>query len=281
MSEINDIIKNMNNNINTNESYDRVTPELSSKWFNETDGELNLEDGIECPKCKNKGKISFVKDNREYIKDCECMKARKTYFRLMACGITKETLKKYSFQNWIANEGWQNALLEKCKNFFREYLNKNKYWFILSGQSGCGKTHICTSLFQEMIKGLFLNGFYMRWNDEIPKLLSLRKSTYTDNQEKYEKIINQYKECDILYIDDLFKLDNRYREESLSICYEILNHRYINQKTTIISTEVEQDQFENIDTAIWGRCVEMTNRNEYWITLTGKNKNYRTKEIER
>lgn len=275
MSEINDVIKNVNVNINTNECYDKITPELSSQWFNESDGELNLEDGIECPKCRNKGKISFVENGSEYIKDCECMKARKTYLRLVNCGITKETLKKYSFNNFIASEGWQKTLLETCRKFFQAYLDGNRDWFILSGQSGSGKSHICTALFQEMIKGLLLNGSYMMWNDEVPKLISLRKSSYTDNQEKYEKIMNQYKECDILYIDDLFKLDNRYKEDSLSICYEILNYRYVNDKVVLISTEVERNQFENIDVAIWGRCFEKSNRGEFWLTLVGKEKNYR------
>lgn len=279
MNDIKNITQNMANNDGIeNVSKQKLTVELESQWFNESDGELNLEDGIDCPKCKNKGKISFVKDGREYIKDCECMKARKTYFRLTACGITKETLKRYTFRNWKTDLEWQKILLNKCRDFYIAYNNRQINWMILSGQSGSGKTHLCTALFQEMISQFYLSGMYMLWNDEIPKLLSLRKSSYTDNQEKYERIIESYKNTDILYIDDLFKLDKRYKEESLSIAFEILNHRYINKKITLISTEVEQDQFENLDTAIWGRCVEMTNRNEFWITLTGKEKNYRTKE---
>lgn len=274
MNDIKSIIKNSKNENPNNES-NKMSVELTSQWFNESEGELNLEDGIECPKCKNKGKISFVENGFEYVKDCECMKARKTYYRLKSCGITKETLSRYSFNNWIAKEEWQKSLLTICRNFFTDYLHENKYWFIMSGQSGSGKTHICTALFQEMIKGLFLTGIYMLWNDEIPKLLSLRKSSYTDNQEKYEKIIDSYKNTDILYIDDLFKLDNRYKEDSLSIAFEILNYRYVNDKVTLISTEVERNMFENIDTAIWGRCFEKTKKGDYWITIVGKEKNYR------
>lgn len=274
MNDIKNVIEKNKNNNDNNES-SKMSVELTSQWFNESEGELNLEDGIECPKCKNKGKISFVENGFEYVKDCECMKARKTYYRLKSCGITKETLYRYSFNNWIAKEEWQKSLLTICRNFFTDYLHENKYWFIMSGQSGSGKTHICTALFQEMIKGLFLTGIYMLWNDEIPKLLSLRKSTYTDNQEKYEKIIDSYKNTDILYIDDLFKLDNRYKEDSLSIAFEILNYRYVNDKVTLISTEVERNMFENIDTAIWGRCFEKTKKGDYWITIVGKEKNYR------
>lgn len=276
MENIKVVLKRKNENTGEYEENEySIDAETQSQWFNESKGDLNLDDGIECAICKNKGKISFVEKGHEHIKDCECMKARKTVLRLRNCGITKSFLEKYSFQNWNTDNDWQNALLSKCKDFFKHYIHGNKYWFILSGQSGSGKTHLCTALFQELMRYCFLNGNYMMWNDEIPKLLSLRKSSYIDNQEKYEKLINLYKECDILYIDDLFKLDTRYKEESLSIAYEILNYRYINDKIVLISTEVERDQFENLDTAIWGRCFEKTNRGEFWITLTGKEKNYR------
>lgn len=270
MNKIKDLVNPINN-----EKYEAITAELESKWFNETIGDLDKEDGIDCPKCKNKGKISIIFDGYERIKDCECMKARNTYHRLENCGINKDTLKRFSFENWKTDYEWQKNILNICREYYKDYKAGNRNWFVASGQSGCGKTMICTCLFQQLIKSLYQNGIYMLWNSEIPRLLALRKSSYTDNQEKYEELVNVYKNTDVLYIDDLFKLDNRYRDESLSICYEILNHRYINNKTTIISTEIERNQLEQIDEAIWSRIVEMTNEGKYWITIKGKDKNYR------
>ena len=220
---------------NSQEDYTR----LQSKWYNESEGNLNEEDGIDCPICKNKGNISFIEDGKEYIKDCKCMIKRKTYFRILNCGLSKDALTNYTMQNWKTDESWQNSLLQKCRDYFMDVRDKKGHWFILSGMSGCGKTHLCTALFKELVNTFFLSGFYMLWNDEIPKLISMRKSSLTDNQTKYENRLNELKNCDILYIDDLFKLDNRYREDSLSICYEIINYRYINNKLTMISTEIE------------------------------------------
>lgn len=270
MKKINEIVK-------TNETNLKITPELEAQWFNEDVGELNLDDGIDCPICKNKGKVAYVEDKYMLIKNCECMKARITFNRLRNCGITKNVLEHLSFKNWQTTEKWQKDLKKICIDFFNDIKNGNNYWFIISGQTGGGKTFLCTALFQELIKQLYKTGLYMLWNNDIPKLISLRKSSFIDNQEKYDELIKKYKDIDILYIDDLFKLDARYKDDGLSLCYEILNHRYINGKITIISTETERNDFEKIDEALWGRCLEMTKQSDYWLTITGVEKNYRNK----
>lgn len=250
---------------------------LQSKWFNESEGDLNKEDGINCPICKNKGQISYVEKGQEFIKDCKCMIKRKTYHRILNCGLSKEALEKYTMQNWEQNESWQKALLQKCRDYFLDVRDKKGHWFILSGMSGCGKTHLCTALFKELVYTFCLSGFYMLWNEEMPKLASMRKSSASENQAKYEKRLEELKNCDILYIDDLFKLDSRNKDDSISICYEIINYRYINNKLTMISTEIERKQFENIDTAIWGRIFEKSGKGMFWLSIVGEDKNYRAK----
>lgn len=279
------MIKNIKEIVNNNSCDKKQTKQytqeeytqMQSQWYNESEGDLNKEDNINCPICKNKGNVSYVENGQEYIKSCECMKARNTYLRILNCGITKETLEKYSMQNWKTDEAWQKSLLDICRDYFMDFRDKNNHWFLVSGVSGSGKTHICTALFKELITSFKMSGFYMLWNEEIPKLVAFRKSSLTENQANYDKRMNELKNCDILYIDDLFKLDNKYKEESLSICYEILNSRYINNKIVMISTEFERNQFENIDTAIWGRCFEKSGGGKFWITLKGKEKNYRLK----
>lgn len=274
MDKINNIIKTSGEKSNlSNDDYVK----LQSKWFNESDGDLNKEDGIDCPICRNKGHISYVENGIEYIKSCECMKARNTYLRILKCGITKETLDKYSMQKWETDEEWQKSLLQKCREFFMDVRDKKGHWFVISGVSGSGKTHICTALFKELITTFKLNGYYVLWNDEIPKLIALRKSVASENQIKYENRINDLKNCDILYIDDLFKLDNRYKEESLSICYEIINYRYMNNKIVIISSEFEKDKFEKTDMAIYGRIFEKSFKGKLWTEINGAEKNYRLK----
>ena len=278
MERINDILKNDDNDM-LEEEYNPEQDLIDEcNNYNASVGTLNQRDGIECAICKNKGTIAYIKDGFMRTKNCSCMIQRTTLTRMKNCGIDKRVLEHYNFRNWKCEEEWQNDLLIKCREFYIETKKtQNNYWFIVSGQSGGGKTHICTAIFQELILTANLGGIYFMWNDEIPKLLALRKSSYTDNQEKYEDRIYELKNIDVLYIDDLFKLDKRYKEDSLSIAFEILNYRYTNNKITIISTEIEKNQFENLDTAIWGRCNEKTKNGAYWFTIVGKDKNYRIK----
>lgn len=274
MDKISNLIKPSGEETNlSNEDYIK----LQSQWYNEEVGNLNEDDGISCPICKNKGNISYVENGHEFIKSCECMKSRNTYLRILKCGITKETLDRYSMQNWKTDDEWQKSLLQKCREFFMDLRDKKGHWFIVSGVSGSGKTHICTALFKELITTFKLNGYYILWNDEIPKLIALRKSVASENQANYDKRINELKNCDILYIDDLFKLDNRYKEDSLSILYEIINYRYMNNKIVLISSEFEREKFKNTDMAIYGRIFEKSYKGFFWITVSGEEKNYRLK----
>lgn len=251
--------------------------EIIAEFDNSVEGELNLEDGINCELCKNRGFITIpIDDVHTQIKNCECMQERNTLKHLNNCGITKSVLEQLNFDTYTTNKTWQQKLLSICKAYTEEIINGNKYWLLLSGQSGSGKTHLCTSVFQEIIKKAHLRGMYMLWNTEIPKLCNLRRSSFTDNQEEYEYLVKQYKEVNVLYIDDLFKLDARLKEDGLSLAYDILNYRYMNEKITIISTETTKEQFRQLDVAICGRCYEMSDK-RFWINLDGAEKNYRFK----
>ena len=253
-----------------------MSKEIDVQWANEEIGDLNEKDGYNCDICLNKGKIFFLEDGKYVLwRYCECMKTRNIYHRLNECGITKNVLNNLSFDTWETDKEWQRKALDRCKQYVEAIKNGGKNWLVMSGQSGSGKTHLCTAIFQELIKQANLKGIYMMWNTEIPRLIALRKSTFTDNQEKYDKLIEDYKETDVLYIDDLFKLDAKMKEDSLSLAYEIINYRYINDKITIISTETTKDQFKLLDMALCGRCVEKSNG--YWFSFKGETTNYRFK----
>ena len=247
--------------------------EIIAEFDNSVEGDLNEIDCIECNKCLNRGYITIpIDDVHTNIVDCECKKKRDTYISLRNCGITMNELNRFTFDNFNIEKKWHKTLVDYCKEYLQELSNGNDYWFILSGQSGSGKTHLCTAIFQEAIKTKSCRGLYMMWNTEIPNLCNLRRSF---NDEEYREQIKIYKDVSILYIDDLFKLDGRLKEDSLSIAYEILNYRYLKNKITIISTETTKDQFKLLDIAISGRCAEKCGK--YWFDIKGENTNYRFK----
>ena len=78
----------------------------------------------------------------------------------------------------------------------------------------------------------------MAWRDKVAKI----KALSLDNDRRAE-ILQVYKTVQMLYIDDLFKIGRSAdgtatpTAADVGIAFEILNQRYINHLTTIISTE--------------------------------------------
>lgn len=247
--------------------------------FNNRIGDLNKYDHHECLVCKNRG--SFMKiDEKGYLVNvpCKCMETRKMLRKLKKSGLSTD-FKKFSFERFTTNELWQKDLKNKALNFTQD---DQFSWFFIGGQSGCGKTHICTAITTYYL-GQGKNAHYMLWRDEITKI----KSVVTDFTE-YSKLVEPLKTVDVLYIDDLFKTGNSAKTKSLSptvadvnIAFEILNSRYINQSlTTIISSELLLKDILEIDEAVAGRIAEKAGV-KYCLNLPKDNsKNYRIKKLE-
>ena len=252
--------------------------ELDCKSLNDEVGNLNLEDGIECDICKNKGFVSIIEDSYIIQKRCECWNKRLVVNRLKNCGITKELFEKYSFKSFETTDEWQMKLKNIVLDYNSAIKNGAKHWLCISGQSGCGKSHLCTATFKKFLLSN-IDCEYLLWNDEFPKILALEKSTAEDNQIKYAQKIKRLQSVEVLYIDDFLKLtDNKYTNDSLSLAYKILNNRYINNKITILSSEFSKTQIEQLDVAIWGRINEMTSCGKYWISIKNDpSRNYRAK----
>lgn len=271
--------------INVNGVMKKVEDVTREEWeqidcqnFNDEIGNLNLEDGVECEICKNKGLVAFIEDGYVIQKRCECWTKRIIVTRLKNCGITKELFDKYSFKNFETTDEWQKKLKDIVIDYNNQIKSGQKHWLCISGQSGCGKSHLCTATFKKFLLSN-IDCEYLLWNDEFPKILALEKSTFEDNQIKYAQKIKRLQSVDVLYIDDFLKLtDNKYTNDSLSLAYKILNNRYINNKITILSTEFSKTQIEQFDVAIWGRINEKTNVGKYWVTIKNDpSRNYRAK----
>ena len=252
--------------------------EMQCQWENENIGYLNEADGINCDLCKNKGLIYFIDEKDTVVaKDCECMNQRRTIQRLKNCGITKEMLEHYTFKNFTTENEWQKNIKQYVLDYCKTLTEKNN-WMMISGVSGCGKTHLCTAVFQRLIKSN-RKGEYLLWNEEVPKILALEKSTYEDNQIKYEKRLKFLQDVDVLYIDDFFKLtQSKWNEDSISLAYKIINSRYNNNKITIISSEYSINHIKSKDTAIAGRIVEKSENGRFIFDCGNEQeKNWRIK----
>ena len=246
--------------------------------YNECEGDLNLRDNINCPKCKNKGYIALIINDYEVVKECECMKVRKNIQRLLNSGITKETFDKFTFKNYNVTENWQKVILDKFKQYVADFKNAESNWLFYGGISGAGKTHLCTALFKMLITN-GLNGEYVKWVETITELLRLKKSFNKQDQETYNSKIKRFQEVDVLYIDDFLKFSDTKDKDMLLEVLKIIELRKDDlSKITIISSEYEFDEVNDVDMALAGRIFERAKKGQY-ILSCGKdqNRNYRYK----
>lgn len=220
-----------------------------------------------CQKCNDTGWISIEIDDIEYMRECSCVKQKRMLAKLERSGLS-ELLNKYTFESYKADFGFQKELLNKAKNYLKE---KDK-WFIVLGQSGSGKSMICTAICGELLKKHEVR--FMSWLTE-----SVRLKQNVNNAEIYEPLMNDYKNCEVLYIDDFFKQNNECKPSSadIKLANEILNYRYNTNKRTLISSERLVKDLMEIDEAVVGRMVEKAE--EYLTEIVGKEKNYRLKDF--
>lgn len=229
--------------------------------------EIGKLEGYDCPICKNKGNIMFLRDGYETLRNCECMEVRKTMRRLEQSGL-KDLMINYTFERFKVQSDWQKRAKEMALDFLDNHENK---WFFIGGQVGCGKTHLCTALVVEFINAGNA-AHYMLWRDEIVPL----KASVMDD-EAYEKAIRKLKEIKVLYIDDFFKTERGKMPTTaeINIAFEILNYRYNNRDLiTIISSERLIDDIIDIDEAVGSRIYERS-REHCLVIQYDRTKNYR------
>lgn len=241
--------------------------------LNKLVGNENEKDGYNCNICKNKAWVVKLVEypngtfGKEYG-DCKCAETRRSIMRMKRSGL-KDIIKDYTFDKFEATEPWQKTI----KSAATDYAKDREGWFYLGGQSGCGKTHLCTAICREFL----LEGkqvIYMLWRDDIVKLKSLV------NEPEYGSLIEKYKKAEVLYIDDLFKIgkdqygkDVRPTSADVNIAFEILNYRYCNPELlTIISSELNEDELVDIDEAVGGRIFE---KSKTFSIAKNRDRNYR------
>lgn len=232
------------------------------KSYNEIKGDLQ---GVDCPKCKNKGFIAVANTESQTLETrvCECQTKRASIQRMEKSGLS-QVLSRYTLETYRADAPYQKTVKQKALAYIGD---KSGKWFFIGGQSGSGKTHICTAICGELLKG-GREVLYMQWVKDSGFLKSMK------NDEAYQPTLGKYLKVEILYIDDLFK--TRFTEPptaaDVGLLFEILNYRYNNGLKTIFSSEHTINGLIDIDEACGGRIKEMCG--DYVMTIhkdAGKN----------
>ena len=240
-------------------------------------GNLVPGDGIDCPECLNKGSVYVVKNDSEgrahmYYTTCECMKRRVAVRRIRESGM-ESAVQRCTFPSFEVKEDWQRQMKDTALSYLQDGV-RDGAWLYIGGQSGCGKTHICTAVAGTMLRKMAVR--YMAWPHEAQGIKAV-----ANDAEQYRALVKPLQEAEALYIDDFLKpvvgrdgVEANATAADLRLAFDILNLRYLNRKPTIISSEWFMSELGTLDEAIAGRISEMCGR---WKLDIGRDKarNYR------
>lgn len=258
--------------------------QMKADSYNRTVGKLNEADGYNCDLCKNRGYVAAVYHNEQFgyysetLVPCKCQRVRNAIHKLNRSGL-KNMVKDYTFAKFEAVEPWQQAIKTAAERFCAD---EEHNWFFIGGQSGAGKSHLCSAIAVHYIrKGKDTK--YMLWRDEIAKIKAC-----VNDVEQYAAMMDELKKAEVLYIDDLFKTGKAQDGKpamptaaDVNAAFEVINHRYNNPGLiTIISSERTLNDLNAIDEAIAGRIAERSKAGGYCMNLKpDQSRNYRMKGV--
>jgi DNA replication protein DnaC len=187
--------------------------------------------------------VAFVDDKTGNftIRPCKCFGSRLTIQRLQSCGVWTRA-QRCKLSDFETETATQQILKQTTESFIE---NPEGRWLCLCGQSGSGKTFLTTAAFVELSFKLGVAGRYLQWNQDSR---ALKAATLEDPESLWES----YKTADLLLLDDVFK-GGLPSTADVKMLFEILDFRYNNELTTILSTELTFDQLLEVDQATASR----------------------------
>ena len=187
-----------------------------------------------CEKCSDSGYVG--------IDICECLKKE----------IVRENLENSGLYSLAENQNFDTFSLDYyekddkiimgqnvrlLREFAETFVPGKSDSFLFLGPTGLGKTHLSTSVAQEIIK----TGAYVVYESALTLFgefeeQRFHRSSY-EMDEGYDGT-ERFTECDLLIIDDLgCEVSSQF---TVACLYQIINTRMLRHKSTIISTNLTQ-----------------------------------------
>lgn len=227
------------------------------------------KDGYNCTACKNRGYFAVINYAGDFaLRPCTCNNIRTQMLNAKSSGFG-DMLDKYSFESYEAAEDWQNKIKQGALLYTQQ---KELPWLYIGGMSGAGKSHICTAAATRILEqGKIVK--YVMWRDIFHK-----GEAYRYDEPKYNEFIKELAEVEVLVIDDFLKgMDGNKQGSALEIAFDLINRRYNNSKATIISSELQIGDVEQLDRAIAGRIKERCGK--FMLNIKNEDgRNYRKRE---
>lgn len=212
------------------------------------------------------------------------------FWKVCACQErerVEKLMKSSSITTAFQFKTFDNFSLEDVHESIREAYRKARVYFVkfssiretakngicLLGRPGCGKTHLLTAISNELLN----SGVEVVYFPYVESFEEIKNDMKKDdvNAKRFEKLMN----AEVLFIDDLFKPPVKVSEYEMKQMFKVINHRYMEKKPIMVSSEHDIESLLNIDEALGSRIKEMCH--DFRVILKGgRDMNYRLREDE-
>ena len=191
--------------------------------------------GVDCPLCRNRGNLAFFNPETKNMsfRQCSCRPERDTALRLRKIGLLERS-KRDTLDSFVTDTPVQRALKDCAAQYIAAPEGR---WLALFGQSGVGKTHLCTAAFCALVRSMGAQGEYLRWVTD-------GRAIKAGALEPGSALFDRYRDAPVSDAD-------------LRLCFELLDARFNGRLPTILSCELTFEELAALDEAIAGRIREM------------------------
>jgi DNA replication protein DnaC len=142
----------------------------------------------------------------------------------------------------------EGANLRRAFELCRGFAEEPSDWLVLTGEYGCGKTHLAAAVANLRVSAgepaLFI---------VVPDLLDYLRATFSpDSQVRFDKRFEEVRTAPLLILDDLgTESASPWAQEKL---YQLFNHRYVARLPTVITMS---QRVEDVDPRLRTRMLDV------------------------
>ncbi len=208
------------------------------------------EPRYECPLCNDSGYVD--------LKICSCMRRRIIDATLEASGVP-DLLRTQTFDSFDlgyyaddpAAHKRMTLILGRIRQFAESFRPGESESLVLFGGTGLGKTHLSSAAAATVIENghdvCYVSAVSLISDFEFNRFGNRSAGSSEDGRDT-----DRYYDCDLLIIDDLgTEITNQF---TTSVLYDLINTRITRHRSTIISTNLTQEDF----------------RRRYWDRITSR-----------
>jgi DNA replication protein DnaC len=215
---------------------------------------LRSKDTVRCPICNDAGylraNVPVGHPSFGRLFPCECKQReqeerRDEELRRLS---NLDAFADYSFESFDPEIAGMDEAYEAALAFAQE---PGHNWLFLSGPCGVGKTHLAVAIARYAMEWHRMTVYFA----VVPDLLDHLRSTFDPSSgTAYDDRFSTIRNAPLLVLDDLGTENaTPWAKEKL---YQIINHRYIEQMPTVITTNVDLSAKGKIDERIYSRIMD-------------------------